>query len=78
MKKYVRFIDMHDDGVGGTFEVTDKEFALLLPYQDDMGNGSPVPKNLQTLLWDEIYDREQSDVNPNNLSDDQVIIQALC
>jgi hypothetical protein len=76
--KYVNFVDMHDDDCGGIVEVTDAEFAKLLPHRHDMANCNPLPASLHRLLWDRIYVREKVEVDPELLAEEYYLTQTIC
>ena len=78
MKKYINFVDMHDDDCGGVVEVTDDEFAKLQPFRDDMSNCNPLPNSKHRLLWDEIYERNRVEVDPESLNKEDCLTQTIC
>ena len=76
--KYVVFEDMHDDDCGKIVEVTEDEFNRLEPHRADMENCNPLPEPLHSLLWDDIYMREDQGLEPNAILLTSLLVQRIC
>lgn len=54
-RRFIHFVDGHDDDMEVLYEVTKEQFDLLSPYRADMANCNPLPDKLEDLLWADIY-----------------------
>ena len=76
--KYVYFHDYSNDGLGGIVEISEEEWQQLEPHRYDMSACNPFPNDLDNLVWENIYGRETVDKDPETLSEEECLTQAIC
>jgi hypothetical protein len=75
--KYVYFEDLHGDDMDKLVLIDNAEFDKLQPYRSDMENCDPLPDELQTLVWDDMFMRTEDELGINDIPYDDCLLQRI-